>query len=90
MPKLKFLRGSTEFNFEGKVDLVDLDEHIMFGCKSGNCGTCAVQIVEGAHNLSLKTDREHRLFELIEMKEPSMRLACQCSAHGDVVFLEVN
>lgn len=90
MPTLKFEQSSAQYSFDDAVNLIELDEFIMFGCKSGNCGTCVIQIIEGEHNLSRKTEREERLFELIGMTDPSMRLACQCRAFGDVVLREVN
>uniref|UniRef100_UPI001A8F1021 2Fe-2S iron-sulfur cluster-binding protein n=1 Tax=Trinickia acidisoli TaxID=2767482 RepID=UPI001A8F1021 len=90
MPTLTFERSAAQFEFEEAVDLIELDDYIMFGCRSGNCGTCMIQIINGAENLSIKTERETRLFELTGETDPAIRLACQCRAFGDVVMREVN
>jgi class 3 adenylate cyclase/ferredoxin/hemoglobin-like flavoprotein len=50
---------------------------------NGKCSTCRVRIIEGAQNLTPKTQRE------IEMSQsrnwdPSIRLGCQCYIKGDV------
>ncbi|TJZ66835.1 2Fe-2S iron-sulfur cluster-binding protein [Chitiniphilus eburneus] len=90
MPTLRFVNTGTQVEFTGSVALIEMEDHIMFGCKSGNCGTCAVRIVSGGENLSEKTDREHRLFELTGETDPAMRLACQCKAYGDAVLFEIN
>jgi ferredoxin len=51
---------------------------------NGLCGTCVVEIVEGAANLSPPTRREtHKLG-----KEPGpRRLSCQCQVLGDLVCI---
>jgi ferredoxin len=90
MPTLTFERSAIQFEFESAINLLELEDYIMFGCKSGNCGTCVIKIIEGADNLSERTEREDRLFELTGETDPSMRLACQCRAFGDVVIREVN
>jgi ferredoxin len=46
--------------------------------------------VSGAENLSPRTPREERLFELLEITDPDVRLACQSRAHGDCVLFEIN
>ena len=47
----------------------------------GQCGTCIVEIVEGMHNLSPKTDFEQRK---LKRKPDTYRLACQTLVNGPV------
>lgn len=47
----------------------------------GQCGTCIVEIVEGADNLSPRTDFENRK---LKKKPTSYRLACQALVHGSI------
>jgi ferredoxin len=51
---------------------------------NGLCGTCTVQVVEGAENLTPKTLREQ--FKLKHRPE-NIRLACQCQVLGDVCVI---
>jgi ferredoxin len=90
MPILTFMNAGLSVEFSAPIDLIERDDAIMFGCKSGNCGTCAIRIVSGAENLSVRTQKESRLFELTGETDESIRLACQCRAFGDVVLYEIN
>ncbi|CAO5154586.1 Ferredoxin [Frankia sp. AiPs1] len=90
MPSLKFVNADEKVEFDGYVDLTEMDDIITFGCRSGRCGICAVRIVSGGENLSPRTAREERLFELLGEDSPAMRLACQSRAYGDAVLAEVH
>jgi ferredoxin len=90
VPVLKFINAEETVSFDAAVDLRDMTDYITFGCRSGKCGICAVRVVSGAENLSPRTPREERLFELLEITDPDVRLACQSRAHGDCVLFEIN
>ncbi len=51
---------------------------------NGICGTCVVEVVEGAENVSPKTLREQ--FRL-KGKPANRRLSCQCQVLGDVACI---
>lgn len=53
---------------------------------NGVCGTCVMEIVEGAENLSPKNIRERNCFKL-RGKPANYRLSCQCQVMGDVVAI---
>jgi ferredoxin len=53
---------------------------------NGLCGTCVMEIVEGAQNLSPKTLRERYCFKL-RGKPANYRLSCQCQVLGDVACI---
>ncbi|DAB37139.1 MAG: (2Fe-2S)-binding protein [Epsilonproteobacteria bacterium] len=50
-----------------------------FGCRDGQCGTCAVEIVQGMEFLSPKTDKEIKVLKeiLASTCTPNTRLSCQ-------------
>ncbi len=57
---------------------------VEFGCSSGICGTCMIDVVEGEENLSELTEREKAL-----NRDKKHRLACQCkikSGNVDIGF----
>jgi ferredoxin len=51
---------------------------------NGLCGTCVMEIVEGAENLSPPTLRER---VKMKGKPATYRLSCQCQVMGDVVCI---
>jgi ferredoxin len=51
---------------------------------NGLCGTCIVEIVEGAENLSPRTRREKLR---LKGKPANRRLSCQCQVMGDVICI---
>jgi ferredoxin len=56
---------------------------ITFGCRSGSCGTCRVQVVTGLEHCSAMTSEERDFLEA--MNGPGdQRLACQVTVQGDV------
>ena len=59
---------------------------VPFGCRSGLCGTCRIEVLEGMGNLSEKNDEE----EDMDLEE-GVRLACQCTLQqGRVVVHPVD
>ncbi|CAO5248746.1 2Fe-2S iron-sulfur cluster-binding protein [Frankia sp. AgKG'84/4] len=90
MPSLRFVNADEKVDFDDYVDLKDMREFVTFGCRGGRCGICAVRVLSGGENLSPRTPREERLFELLGEDDPAMRLACQSRAYGDTVLVEIN
>ena len=66
---------------ENGVDLYTFGGKMMNCGGYGQCGTCIVEIIEGADNLSPRTDFETRK---LKKKPASYRLACQALVHGSV------
>lgn len=67
--------------------LLDIcDEHaapVPFSCRSASCGTCRIEIVEGADTLDPPDDEEVALLELFGDDPARCRLACQARLRGD-------
>ena len=64
---------------EGKSLAIELDASrspLLFGCRTGVCGTCLVEVQEGIEGLPPPTAEEKELLEVLT-DHPRARLACQ-------------
>jgi ferredoxin len=66
---------------ENGIDLYSFSGKMMNCGGYGQCGTCVVDIVEGAENLSPRTEVEDRK---LKKRPASCRLACQTLVNGPV------
>ncbi|AKG20066.1 2Fe-2S iron-sulfur cluster-binding protein [Calothrix sp. 336/3] len=66
---------------ENGVDIYKTWGKMMNCGGGGQCGCCAIAIVEGMENLSPRTDAENRL---LKKKPENYRLACQTIVNGAV------
>ena len=57
---------------------------ITFGCRTGSCGTCRVQVTEGLEHCSAPGPEERDFLQNLNAP-PDQRLACQVCVHGDIV-----
>ena len=92
MVNIKFVKENKEIiaapgaNLRFKAQENSIDLYTFMGkltqCGGyGQCGTCVVEIVEGAQNLSPRTAAENKLLR----KRPSTcRLACQTTVNGSI------
>ncbi len=62
------------------MDAVCEKAGIPFSCNSGVCGTCQIEIQEGAENLSELNKEENDLG-----MDRNNRLSCQCKILGGIV-----
>ncbi len=66
---------------ENGIDLYTFKGKLMSCGGYGQCGTCVVNVVDGAENLSPRTDFENRK---LKRKPEAYRLACQSMVNGPV------
>lgn len=64
------------------VHLTSLNSPVMFGCRTGLCGTCVVELRGG--DASPPDDNEQEILELHAPDPDKARLACQVRLSGDV------
>lgn len=87
MAKLIIRSEEKSIDFEPGKTLLDIcareKTSITFACKNGICGTCLIQVLEGANNISPKTQVEQEFLDSINAK-PFERLACQCRLANDI------
>jgi ferredoxin len=73
--------------------LVDVcDDHaapVPFSGKSASCGTCRVEILEGASELLAPEDDELDVLDIFGMPPPKHRLACQAKMKPGLATLRV-
>jgi ferredoxin len=90
MPTIEFVGNHFGANktieTERGGDLVDIcDEYfapIPFSCRSASCGTCHVEVLEGAALFEPPSDVESELLEILRGPENS-RLACQARVKAE-------
>jgi len=56
---------------------------VLFGCRSGLCGTCMIDIVKGEENLSELTEEE-----IAMDRDKTHRLACQTKIRTGIVTIK--
>jgi ferredoxin len=85
MPRVTFADEGKTAEFPSGKTLLSCAEamgvrvsHVCGG--DGACGTCRIEVMEGAHNLTPPTPDE-----TYKEIEPPYRLSCQCKLSGDVV-----
>jgi ferredoxin len=59
---------------------------VLFGCRTGICGTCVVGVTGDVGEAS---QNELEILELYAADNPTVRLACQLSVRGDVVLTSI-
>ncbi len=57
---------------------------ILFGCRTGICGTCLVDVKNGVENLSPLGEDEKEYLQITSEKRPNARLACQLFIKGEI------
>lgn len=58
---------------------------LRFGCRRGECGTCAFVVLKGQENLTKVTEEE--IVTAARKHLPDQcRLGCQCAINGDVTL----
>jgi ferredoxin len=57
--------------------------NVPFGCETGVCGSCMINIVEGEENLNELTEEEEAL-----ARDKKHRLACQCKIESGEVEID--
>jgi len=87
--------GETEQNFAdvqvpaGKnlsEDLTVKNSPVLFGCRTGICGTCVVEVIAGAEALPAPDEDELEILDLYADGQPAARLACQIDLQADITI----
>ena len=92
MVRIKFVKEDKEIEAaaganlrfkaqENDIDIYSFMAKLMQCGGYGQCGTCVVDIVEGAGNLSPRTAAEEKL---LRKRPSSCRLACQATVNGPI------
>jgi ferredoxin len=57
---------------------------VLYGCRTGICSTCLVNITKGIETLAPPKEDEIELLGIIAPDKPNARLACQFKLTGDL------
>ena len=78
----KLIIDNVEYEISDGASMAEICEKsgIPFSCNSGVCGTCQVEILEGADNLNELNQEENDL-----AMDKNHRLGCQCKIKSGVV-----
>ena len=64
---------------------------VLFGCRTGICGTCVVEILSEKNGRLAAPDSEEReILELLSSPQQNARLACQMKVQADLVIRPLN
>ncbi len=80
MAKLIIDNEEFEIADNSRIDSTCEEAGIPFSCNSGVCGTCQIEILEGAENLDELNEEELELG-----MDKNNRLSCQCSIKSGTV-----
>ena len=87
--KFKFEVSNTgqEIEIEEGVELSkqldSTNSPILFGCRTGICGTCLLSVENGKENCNEVSEDEAELLEIIS-DDPNARLGCLVKCSGNV------
>jgi ferredoxin len=93
MPKAKvtFTDINVSITIGAGARLIEFSEQagagILYGCREGECGTCLVEIVSGAENLSEPSVLEDQVLKSV-LASRNYRLACQAQVLGGEVVVK--
>lgn len=59
---------------------------VLFGCRTGVCGTCLVEVLSGEAEIDAPTGAEKEILEVFAPGNEKARLACQLTVNEDTEF----
>lgn len=65
-----------------------LNSPLLFGCRSGLCGTCLIEVLDGV--LPEPDSDEREALEVYAEGNPRARLACQIRVSGDLTLRKID
>ena len=63
---------------------------VTFGCRSGLCGTCAVEVVKTSKPLDAPDEGEQETLDVVWPDRDNLRLACVLQARADMTLKPVD
>ncbi|SKC86078.1 Ferredoxin [Burkholderia sp. CF099] len=95
MYKLTLLPQKLEVLLPANSSLTEVEfelhgqESIPFGCRSGACGACVIEVLNGIDALGAQRPSEETFLVNLGFCGRQFRLACQCRIAGDVTVSAV-
>ncbi len=82
-PETNFSPLSLQFNARLAEHLTPENSPILFGCRTGLCGTCLVKVVG---EIPPPEAEEKELLAILAPNDAQARLACQIKLTGDITI----
>jgi ferredoxin len=70
--------------------LTIINSPVLFGCRTGICGTCLIEVEEGFENLSPADESEKEALECYAPGNARARLACQINLNCDIALKKID
>jgi len=70
-------------------NLTIINSPMLFGCRSGICGTCLIHVEEGYERLIPPAEQEREALEIYAPGNHMARLACQVSLVADISLKKI-
>lgn len=70
--------------------LTIVNSPVLFGCRTGICGTCLIEVEAGFENLIPPDDAEREALECYAPGNPRARLACQINLNCDIALKKID
>lgn len=71
------------------TELTVLNSPLLFGCRTGICGTCLVQVESGSEHLAPAEGEELEALEVYAPGNAKARLACQIFLDNDIALKKI-
>lgn len=82
-PNTNYKSVTIQKNDTLSLCLTQQNSPILFGCRTGICGTC---LVSATGEMAPPTNDEQEVLTLLAPNCPNARLACQIKHHGDLLL----
>jgi ferredoxin len=69
--------------------LTIMNSPVLFGCRTGICGTCLIEIEEGIDTLMPPDESEQEALECYAPGNTRARLACQVNLNCDIALKKI-
>jgi ferredoxin len=70
--------------------LTAVNSPVLFGCRSGICGTCLIEVESVNGSLAMPDELEAETLSLYAPQNPKARLACQLSLTACITLKKIN
>jgi ferredoxin len=70
-------------------NLTIVNSPMLFGCRSGICGTCLIRVERGYEHLIPPGEEEREALEIYAPDNHEARLACQVSLIADISLIKI-
>jgi len=93
MPKIK-IQDYKEMEVKAGSEFTEVydqnpDLPLKFGCRRGQCGVCAIEVLEGCKHLTKKSEEECDTLQRKGLMGEQYRLSCQCAINGTIKIKKI-